>query len=293
MLLLRYLAACLRYRDAAARRFLRGGLSIDERTRRLRAHWAAHHERSRAAQRRWEAAGGDLAVLGAGRLYDFETAALPPRFRRMFLFDADPSCEPAWRKQLADVQIEPRIGDLTGCLTRWQRALASNRTGWVETLRIAAGIVQPSVDRAIPLAADAVLSLNLLSQLPIAWQDMVEEHLTRRFGRARVKANETEWLAAVEPGGRWIVEQHLRALAASRAAHVLLITDIEYHDHEDRGARVVVQPALYDVPLELNGYTLHWQETWQWDISPLGAECDDYGSVHQVGAFAFSSSLRA
>lgn len=277
----------MRYRDAAARRFLRGGLSIDERTRRLRAHWSPHHERSRAAQRRWEAVGEDLAVLGAGRLHDFDVATLTPRFRRLLLFDADPSCEPAWRKQLTGVDIEPRIGDLTGCLTRWQRVLDGNRTGWADTLRLAAGILDASRDRPMPFAADAVLSLNLLSQLPIAWQDTVEEHLTRRFGRARVKSNETEWLAAVEPGGRWIVEQHLRALAESRATHILLITDIEYHDHEDRGARIVVQPALYGVPVGLDGYTLAWQETWLWDISPLGAECDDYGSVHKVGAFAF------
>lgn len=227
-------------------------------------------------------------MLGAGRLYDFDATTLPPRFRRLLLFDADPSCAPAWRKQIpGTVEIAPRIGDLTGCLTRWQRVLSANRTGWTETLQFAAGIVQPPNDHATPFRADAVLSLNLLSQLPIAWQDMMEQHLTRRFGRARAKSNETEWLAAVEPGGRWIVEQHLRALVDSDATQILLITDIEYHDHEDRGARIMVQPALYDVPVALDGYTLDWQETWLWDISPLGAECDDYGSVHKVAAFAF------
>ena len=300
-LFFRYLAARLRHRDPAAGRFLRQGLGIEKRARRLRKFWEPHLERSKAAQRRWiaEVAGVDLAVLGAGRLLDFAADTLPSRFQRALLIDADPSCADHWGGLAC--QVEPRIGDLTGCVQRWQRELDRFQGGWAETLKQVRQMPKPG-DRAIPLAADAVLSLNVLSQLPIGWQDRVEDHLERRFGARMTKAKEEEWLAAVEPGGRWIVEQHLTALAASNARSLLLITDVEYAEYRGgansvrwengvwaagQGLRVDVSPALYGVDLAIAGYALRWEESWLWDISPIGAESPVYGSVHRVAALAF------
>ena len=300
-LFFRYLAARLRHRDPAAGRFLRQGLGIEKRARRLRKFWEPHLERSKAAQRRWiaEVAGVDLAVLGAGRLFDFAADTLPTRFERALLIDADPSCADHWGGLAC--QVEPRIGDLTGCAERWQRELDGLHGGWAETLEQIRQTPKPG-DRAMPLAADAVLSLNVLSQLPIGWQDRVEDHLERRFGARAIKVKEDEWLAAVEPGGRWIVEQHLAALAASNARSILLITDVEYVEYRGgansvrwesgvwsagEGLRVDVSPALYGVELAIAGYTQRWEESWLWDISPIGAESREYGAMHRVAARAF------
>ena len=287
-MLLRYLAARLRYRDPASARFLRGGLAIEARARRLRKHWTPHQERSKAAQRRWaeETSGIDLAVLGPGRLYDFAGDALPARFRRLLMVDADPSSVPYWRE--LGVEVEPRVADLTGHSERWRAALARYRGGWPQTLDYIRSIVKPG-DEPHAFAADAVLSLNVLSQLPIGWQDCVEEYLVRRFGARHVKANEREWLDAVEPGAELIVRQHLHALAASGARSILLITDVEYADSHGDGT-TELSPALYgvDPAQELAGYTLRWQDSWRWDISPAGAESPECGTAHHVTAFAFA-----
>ena len=300
----RYLAARLRHRDPAVARYLRQGLGIEQRARKLRKFWEPHLERSKAAQRRWIAEGvegADLAVLGAGRLLDFASDAMAARFRRFLMIDADPSCAKHWAA--LGVEVEPRIGDLTGCADRWRNELRGFRGSWVEMLDHVRQIARPT-DRAMPFAADAVLSLNVMSQLPIGWQDTVEDYLERRFGAFQLRSNETEWLAAVEPGAKWIVEQHLAALVASHARSILLITDAEYAEYHggpnsvrwkdgvwnaDAGLRVEVTPAMYglDPVAALRGYTLRWRDSWLWDISPAGVESATCGTVHRVAAFAF------
>ena len=303
-LFFRYLAERLRHRDPAAARYLRQGLGIAEREKKLHKYWLPHLERTKAAQRRWaeSLSGSDLAVLGAGRLFDFAADTLPARFKRLLLFDADPSCAERWHT-LSGVQIEPLIGDLTGCIQHWQQDLDRFYGGWDESLAHIAGIVQPA-DHAMLFAADAVLSLNLMSQLPIAWQDCVEDYLSRKFGERNVAGKESEWLLAAEPGAQWIVEQHLASLAVSGAGSILLVTDVEYAEYRggpnsvrwnqgvwdaDAGLRVDVTPALYGLdPIALlPDYTLRWQESWLWDISPIGVESATCGTTHRVAAMAF------
>jgi hypothetical protein len=277
----------MRYRDPALAPYLRGGFAIEKRARRLRRFWEPHLERSKAAQRRWVEGvhGIDLAVLGAGRLFDFAREEMEGRFRRFLLIDADPSCAAHWSGMR--VEVEPRIADLTGCADRWRREMEAYRGGWPETLDYVRQIVKPT-DAPVAFAADAVLSLNLLSQLPIGWQDRVEDNLVRRFGSRHTKSREREWLDAVEPGAKWIVEQHLAALNASSARSILLITDVEYSDSHGNGT-TEISPALYgvDPAAALGRYRLRWQESWQWDISPAGTESPTCGTAHRVAAFAF------
>lgn len=307
-MLFRYLAARLRYRGhgPAAGRFLRSGLSLAARSRELADAWAPHYDHCRAAQRRWDATGIDLAILGAGRLADLDASSLAPRFRRALLIDADPASQSHWRRS-GFTEIEPRIGDLTGVIASWAARLETSppRATWDATLDRIRAIVDPAADSPMPFAADAVLSLNVLSQLPIAWQDMVERYLQRRFGRGPTRRREEEWLAAVDAGGAWIVREHLAALARSRARSILLLTDLDYAEyrhtatpptHENGewqaapGAHVDVFPALYGAdPAVIAGFTLAWRESWLWHISPLGRESREYGTVHRVGAFAFTA----
>lgn len=305
-MLFRYLAARLRYgKGAAGGRFLRSGLSLEARGRDLSDSWSPHHDRSKAAQRRWahqDLAAGmiDLAVPGAGRLADFDSAAFEKRFKRWLLIDADPSSQAYWLGLGVD-EVDGRIGDLTGVMDPWLARLAHLRGDWRETLAGVRAIAAPG-DRPMAFAADAVLSLNVLSQLPIAWQDGVEAHLRRRFGTRQTQEHEEEWLAAVDAGGSWIVRQHLIALTQTRARSILLLTDLEYAEYRGGpaptwengewragpGLRVDVFPALYGVDLALSGYRLLWEDSWLWHISPIDRESREYGTMHRVGAFAFS-----
>jgi hypothetical protein len=292
------------------------GLAIENRARRQATFWAEHLDHSRAAQARWtlRASGEWLTVLGAGRLLDFNRSAIPPRFANLRLVDADPLCPPIWRNLAKPV--EAVCADVSGCLNRWIAELNLIREPWPKTLAAIRGHRVPA-HAAYRAPADALLSLNILSQLQIVWQDGVEDFLIKRFGRRFVEQHEHEWLDALRPAGQTLVEQHLAAIEDSGPRFALLITDLEYLEYEgrtfrrghwspppvawssegwraDSGVTCEVSPALEGVELNeaafarwLPSYRLAWRESWLWHIAPLGTEKNTpYGKVHRVGAFA-------
>jgi hypothetical protein len=312
-LLLRYLTARLTHRDAHTRRYLRMGLGIERRARELSVFWESHQENTRRAQRRWAetVSGRILTVLGAGRLFDFESG-LASRFDSLRLVDADPLCRGAWDQ--LDRPVEPVLTDVSSCIDQWTADLESLRLPWAETLDVIRRHSEPVPAYSQP--TDALLSLNLLGQLPVGWQDGVYAYLCRRFGRSFVDSHEEEWLDAVRPGNRMLIEQHLAAVERSGPMHVLLITDLQYVQYFGRkykrgrrenepvswsagrwessnGVRCEITPALEDIDLEagafarwMPSYQLEWSESWLWHISPMAVECRHCGTIHRVGAFA-------
>jgi hypothetical protein len=313
--LFRYLAARLRHRDPAVVRYLNMGLGIERRARLLALFWADHLARTRAAQARWvERANGEwLTVLGAGRLLDFNQPAVLPRFSKLRLVDADPLCAKSWKK--VKKVSDTFSGDISCCLNQWIAQVGQGQGTWPETMRAIRGFGNPP-RAAYRASGDALLSLNVLSQLSIVWQDGVEATLLRRFGRRLVTAREAEWLDALRPGAQMLVEQHLKAIEEAAPRFVLLVTDVEYLEYRGKqyrrrqfepppvawsnagwraeaGVTCEVTPALEGVDLGaealakwLPSYQLSWQEFWLWHISPLGTEEGDSGKVHRVAAFA-------
>ena len=313
-MLLQYLAARLRHWDPFVVRFLNMGLGIENRARTLAPFWAEHLKQTRAAQERWaETARGDLlTVLGAGRLLDFNGPALMPKFAKLRLVDADPLCAAAWRK--LQKPVEAVCTDISGCLGTWLKNLKHGHRNWLEMLD---SIRRQESAEAYSAECDGVLSLNVLSQLQIVWQDGVEALLKRRFGKAFVDKREEEWLDAVRPGGQKLVERHLAAMGRAEPRFVLIVTDLDYLEYQGRvferdhwaappvewtkegwrveeGITCEVSPALEGVELDeesltrwLPSYRLAWQDCWLWHIEPLGTEDGQKrGKVHRVGAFA-------
>jgi len=311
-LLFRYLAARWKHPGSP---YIHAGLALERRARALSAYWTPHFSRTRAAQARWAqtASGQILTVLGAGPLLDLNAAALSPKFTRFRLVDANPLAATGWA--LLNHPVEPVITDITNCLTPWRQKLKKFRGPWHQTLDL---IRQLPHAPAYSAPADALLSLNILSQLEIGWQEAVEPILHNRFGTRFVLAHEQEWLDAIRPGSQMLVEQHLASLAASAARHILLITDLEYVEYTgrayqrhqwqeppmqwtgenwlaDEGITYQAIPALEGVVLNhetfarwLPSYQLQWHESWLWHIAPNGTEATAYGKLHRVGAFALA-----
>lgn len=318
---IRYAAARLRYRGEQNRRFLVGGLGIEERARRLHRYWSLHHNASRLAQIEWMRtvpAGSSLTIIGAGRLRDAAWSELAAHFGSITLTDADPLAAHHWRRETKgreDVRFDVR--DVTGVAERWRERIARDlpRKDWDAAL---AWIRQAHIGEASPpcIETDAVLSLNLLGQIPLWWQDAVEEALQKRFGRKRTHAGLDDWLGALEPSAGWIVEEHLRSLSPAR--HALVITDVEYVHYsgcprysastyseppaqwiqgkwisEISGFRCEVEPALYTFRPDLDeewsrvlpSHRLAARDHWLWHLSPLGTESEPDGLLHRVGAY--------
>lgn len=314
-MLFRYLKALWHHRKSSARRYVEDGLGLERRAQYLSAFWSDHLSRTRAVQTRWAqtASGDTLTVLGAGPLFDFNAPALQNRFKRFRLVDANPAVEAYWQR--LNTPVEPVITDITNCLSTWANSIQTSKLGWTETLQLIQDVGLTPVSAYVP-RGDAVLSLNILSQLEVGWQETIEHLLQKRFGRSFVLKHEQEWLQASRPGSKILVEQHLAALENSRAPYILLITDVEYIDYtgrryqhnrfepppvswsedkwvHDPGIEYELIPALEGAnlgPETLNhwlpSYLLDWHASWLWHIAPNGTEAVSYGKLHRVAAFS-------
>jgi hypothetical protein len=314
-LLFRYLAARLRHPGSSAKRYIRAGLALEHRARTLSLFWSDHLSRSRAAQARWaQTASGDvLTVLGAGALADFNIPALSRRFKRFRLVDADPLSANYWAR--INMPVEPVIMDISGAMDRWCHAIHRSKAPWQQTLDLIRELGTTPVP-AYTSSSDALLSLNVLSQLEVGLQEAVEPILKKHFGEFFVRRHEQEWLQAIGPASQSLAEQHLAAMQASQARFILLITDVEYADYTGRtysgrqwdqpplvwsetgwqaepGIEYAVVPALEGVALNaptfarwMPSYRLEWRESWLWHIAPNGTEAASYGKLHRVSAFA-------
>lgn len=315
-LLFRYLAARWRYPGPAAKRFIQAGLGLERRSRHLSAFWNDHLSRARAAQTRWaQTSQGDLlTVLGAGPLYDFNAHALGRAYKHFRLVDANPLAPTHWTRLATPT--EPVVTDISCCVEAWSNTIARAHSNWNDTLALIRQVGASAVPAYSP-PTDGLISLNILSQLEVTWQDSIEAILKRRFGRAFVRKHEQAWLDAIQPGSQTVAEQHLHSLASSQAQNILLIADLEYVEYTGRkyirthaapppvrytetgweaddGIRCEITPALEGVELNastfarwLPAYELEWHDHWLWHIAPNGTETERYGKLHRVGAFAF------
>lgn len=308
---LRYWKARLMERGEAAP-FLREGLGIEGRAKRLAAHWAGHQEATRAAQERWLEGGARLAVLGAGRLYDFSRKA-GERYGRVRLVDADPLCRQGWAEEFGE-RHEAAIEDVTGCLAAWaERLRGMEKVEWAEMLAVVRELRAEAPAAEWLAGCDGVVSLNLLSQIAVGWEDRVQAELERRYGKERVRSREEEWLAAAEESGRRLVEGHLRMLNGCGAKRVLVVTDLEFVEYRgsmyeagrwaeaplawegewkgEAGLECAGSGALCGVeaPGEwMSEYEEAWAERWVWHIRPQGTEGErGCGELHLVGAFGY------
>jgi len=313
--LLRYLAARLRHRGPVAKQYLRAGLGLERRAQHLATFWNEHLSRTRAAQARWarDIHGGLLTVLGAGPLFDFNAAALSPRVESFRLVDANPLCIDHWKR--LEKPVEPVITDITNCLEVWLKTLEETGGSWSELLSKIKNLSFDPRKGYVPVT-DCLLSLNILSQLEVGWQESVEPLLQKKFGRRFVYQHEQEWLEAIQPSSRVLAEQHLAALEASRASHILLITDAEYVDYKgrkysvdrwettplswsekgwepDAGIEFEATPALEGLVLDgdsltrwMPSYQVQWNDSWLWHISPYGTEPIEHGQIHRVVALS-------
>ena len=275
----RYLIARYRFPELDRLGILTGGIGIRKRARTLGRYWNEHLKRSRATIERWIDLhpGKSVAVLGAGSLLDLNLSHLSRRFAEITLVDADPLLLPQW-KRLAKRHSHSTFAfetiEITRLLLPWSQELArslekhprKSAESWAQALKTIRSIPEqlslninssaessvaretPTVpkQRALSLSGyDCVISLNLLSQLPLCWQDAVGRELMSRFGEEWLARHEESWLLAAREGGQKLVLGHLAQLARSDAAQIILLTDVEYLFYHSSAYRLVEEPPLY------------------------------------------------
>lgn len=213
--------------------YLSEAIAIRHRARRCRADWAAHQACTKAAiLRHCPDRCGKIVVLGAGLCLDIPVLELAQRTDQLILVDA------------------VRLRGLT--LPSNTRYETRDAHGAAERIHRGKSLE----DRTPPLAAyrdaDCILSVNLLSQLPILPLRALRARGLISSGQDRVLADQ-------------ILREHVSDLL-DHPGKTILIGDAN-HTHFAPGGSILenhdfTEPAGLDAPVE----------TWTWPIVPEGED---------------------
>lgn len=299
---LRYL--WLRMRHPSLRDFLEEGLGIAARAERAAAYWRPHlqccHEFEGDACNIVAPSPSSFTILGAGRLLDVAPDVFLRSGTTVNLVDADPALEPEWRrfKTLAQVRgstVQPFFCEITGRIPDWTIALEQ----WLRRHRAAseadlASFLDslPRLPKRAPVVppADVVVSLNILSQIPIYWRERVLK-LLRRFTPHLVGADDllsSPAEAALARHAALLQHEHLQQIASLGRRLVLIISDVEFYYYQRHEAQWQTEPALYNLALPAIAGEVRLARSWLWHIAPQGVEQDGYGVIHKVQGFAIT-----
>lgn len=236
--------------------YAKAAVSLWSRRRRWARDWAEHEANTRdfalktvGACRRRET----LWLLGAGTLADLPLAELSALFQRVLVFDIAllPQARVAARRWQ---NVELRLADVTGIvgpMSEWRLGMP---------LPIPSAEAMRDLD---PVPPDAVLSLNLLSQLPLLPMEYVQ-----RQGMT---------VQGAETFGRAILQAHLQGLRGF-GCPVGLVADARRIWRNRAGEVVLSESAVLDVTLPAA------EKTWSWPVAPRGEIDNETGLEIRVEA---------
>jgi hypothetical protein len=304
--LLQYLWLKLRY--PALSDFLSEGFGIAARAERSKDFWRKHLDLTIDFQR--QAIGmltpppGSFLVLGAGRLLDLDQSSIARLGSQITLVDADPGAQSAWKPFLKEAasrgsSVKCVLQDLTGRLAMWTKAtrlwLRKNPksgpedfSGFLKTLtgsrRVARRQLEPH---------EVVISLNILSQIPIYWRERLVGILRRL--RPDFTTDNQELLPEIDLANGELCgllqREHLADLKRLATRLLILVADQEFYFYESQQSQWQVESACFEFDtLGVMNRQVALRDSWLWHIAPQGIEQEEYGVIHKVSAYAFKIS---
>jgi hypothetical protein len=268
-----------------------------------------------------------LSILGAGSLLDIPIEVFNSHYKVIYLQDANPSCLSEWSKftqtQRLKPRIEPCLLDINGDISVWSKMCHDQikHKSLSGALSFLKNLPETNIKKPAFINAESCISLNILSQLPVYWQDFIFRILSRKFGARVIKNNEEEILLALRKTSNLIIKNHLDDILPKKKNHsTLLLTDLKYFylkknvslsldnnesrekkisdyslqvKSETKTVEVKEQDALFDVVLEAyieqrlksRGFTYTIIDSWIWEIRKEART----NTNHQVIAIAFNS----
>jgi len=287
--------------------FLDMGLGISARYARCESYWRRHLDNSKnfqlaAIERLCDTSdwGGRIAVLGSGRLFDVPLRELLPNSKSIALYDADPSA--ILSNRLSVFQGRSKLSfhctELTGSLQSWSDRLAAflQAERSVRSIeKLVEFIKTLKVENPVTLSGyDLVISLNLLSQIPLYWRDRVFSAIWK-FWQLEIDEDscDPDLMQALNGVMQLLQRDHLRLIAAAASRKVVLITDSHFNYYQrDKSAWLVHDALLVNPAEELQAsFVPEHSKCWLWHIAPQGIEQESYGVIHRVEATSFARSL--
>lgn len=291
--ILSFLTDCYRY--PTQRDYALMGMGIRARSRLPGDPWKHHLRLSSSFIRENAPSGGKIALLGAGRLLDVDTMWLANSFSDVCLLDYDPGCRRDWdRLARGRARFGYQIREVTGVMESWSEALRNScnkkRPG-ISNIREALEQVSALKNTGSTLPeGDTVVSLNLLSQIPLYWRDRVIAMA------ARIKISEDRVWAELGPELQRTMDLlqhiHLSQLFSGDSDRILIVTDTEFYYYLPEESEWQVESALSsqaaDSLKDREGFLRGAEDCWLWHLAPANSGGQEYGEIHRVEAVTFT-----
>jgi len=264
------------------------GIGIAARHERCEKYWRTHLDASKAFQRKSILSApqsGTAVILGAGRLLDVAIDEFLQKCRRVECIDADPSARISALSRLKNGGSY-LVKEITGVLGEWTTEVNECVTQEDVTKTLSNLVDQEW--RPLTYPSDILLSVNLLSQIPIYWRDRVHQILKSKLS---IETDDHDKLPQVfeellQSTMRKLQTIHVRQITQSEAKLLIVIYDTAFHFYTDAGV-FLTEPALL-IREEFPGYSKIDEATWSWEIAPKGIEFAAYGVRHDVKAVVLS-----
>ncbi|MFQ3573445.1 MAG: hypothetical protein SNJ53_02300 [Thermodesulfovibrionales bacterium] len=246
--------------------YLREILSIEARYKRFKIDWDRHLNNSKEVildALKMASGNKRIVVLGSGLLIDLPLNVISQRFDDVVL---------------VDIIHLPQVEDVVKVYDN-VRLISADITSVAQRLFITKPLPNTQLPREQPFlpecndGCDMVISLNILSQLPVIPVNYLVDKLGWEYGDML-----TKW-------ENYLMSSHLNALL-NLSCPVCLISDWEltYLDKDDvEIERHLTAPVLS----EIQPY-----RQWFWRIAPFGGESKQYSVELTVGAYLFDNKKR-
>jgi hypothetical protein len=242
--------------------FLAEAIAIDERYKRCKSNWQPHITDTKNvifSEAKKLPQGARIMVIGAGGLHDLPYKRLSQHNYRLELVDIV-FLVPAREKIKGFSNITLIEKDITNYAKTFAHWLKSRSGDCPSPSK------PPQIDEISSQKPDLIISLNILSQLAIQFEEL-----------AYKKSPELDFshheLALMEQHINWLKNQ---------ACPVLLVADIERQTFDGEQIKNIEHIAII-------GQLGEPMKTWNWDISPKGEAHKTLSWRHKVGVWLFNS----
>ena len=279
------------------RDYLSSGIGIRERNRRIGHFWKRHLESCRAFQRKALEDLGPISsvfIPGCGELLDIDIEHLALNSESIHCLDANPLAEKSVKRRAkpfgkSGARVSFSTEDISGVMDEWTERLCDISRKTKDSKEIASFIKSLDAPRLSYPEHELVLSINVLSQIPIFWKDRAADLILKNAGISIEGDDCDEDLKlALESSYGKLQKQHIELLAHSASKAIIFISDTSFTYYGASSHEWDEDRAIFcDWPPHFNSFDLRFYENWNWDIAPQGFEFRDFGSMHPVSAFYF------
>jgi hypothetical protein len=266
---------------------------------------------------------GSVSVLGSGSLLDFPLEIL--NNKNFFYFqDADISSLNSKNKKIIDslsINSHFCLLDISSYIKNWADILINYKNiNFNEALEIIEVFGEEKKSITSFIKGSTCISLNILSQLPVYWQDFVFSYLKARFGKNLLVKNEKLILEKLSKSSNLLIKTHLEKILPTKKNYTtLLISDIKYlylpknikpyieknnslfevkfkevkaNKKNEKTIKIEEQDALFSLDLFkwnknlVNNFKIEYLDSWLWNIG----QNSKHSIYHQVVAVKYSFS---